>query len=169
MSDQVATLVRVSVQEIVQSLRERHHISDPFEEVRLEDDTLVFYFSRYRNAPEPRAPAPVARHSEVSVEEVIEPRLARRRRARKRRNRMKTRGWAVVTKLDNQKGQTAVIYKPFVDALSEQGLGAREKRKRVEEILRANGNKPSPNSVRYFLENTLEYLEQQKAPVVAVQ
>ncbi len=76
---------------------------------------------------------------------------------------MKTRGWAVVSKIVNKKGQTAVIYRPFVDALSREGLTRRDQRKAVEEILRANGNRPSGASVEYFMANTLEYLQSAEA------
>ena len=72
---------------------------------------------------------------------------------------MKTQGWNVVTKTTNSHGQTVTIYKPFVDALSGMKGSKREKEKVVTEILRANGNRPGPGSVRYYLENTLEYLE----------
>jgi len=147
--------------EIVQAIKDRHRISDPFDEVRLEDEYLTFYFSRQRGASTVVVTTPAGHREEVRLEN---PPIARRsrRRARKRRNRMKTRGWDVVTKISNRGGQTAVIYKPFVDALAPGGLTSKEKRTRVEGILRANGNKPSPASVDYFLENTLEYLATRK-------
>ena len=72
---------------------------------------------------------------------------------------MKTRGWAVVGRITNSKGQKCSIYKPFVDALQSQKLTIEEQKKKVESILKANRNKPSEESIQYFLENTLEYLK----------
>jgi hypothetical protein len=152
--EQVVTLVRLPIQEAVEMLRRKHNISETFTEVRLEDDFLAFYFVR----PSPSTEAgPEGRVSggEVSTVRTV---VTRRRRARKRRNRMKTRGWPVVGKIVNKRGQTVVIYKPFVEALSEPGISKREQRTRVEGILRENRNKPSDVSIEYFLNNTLEYL-----------
>jgi hypothetical protein len=72
---------------------------------------------------------------------------------------MKTRGWVPVGRIVNSKGQKCTIYKPFVDALQNQELTPEEQRKKVESILRANRNRPSEESVEYFLDNTLEYLK----------
>jgi hypothetical protein len=71
---------------------------------------------------------------------------------------MKTRGWDIVARMTNQKGQSCAIYSPFVAALS-QPLSAVEQRSAVVRILRSNGNRPSEESISYFLENTLEYLK----------
>src|SRR6266571_5522451 len=157
MPDHIVTVVRVPLDEIVQSIKQRNQITDPFDEVRVEDDCLTFYFSRERGGFALPLTTALGHHERVSVEEKPTPKRSRRR-ARKRRNRMRTRGWDVVTKILTPKGQTAVVYKPFVDALSEPGLSVKEKRSRVQGILRANSNKPSPGSVDYFLENTLQYL-----------
>jgi hypothetical protein len=155
--------------EIVQAIRDRHNIPGPFEEVRLDDDSLTFFFSRQGPIhPASDSAVPTDRITGAVLEGMAEPEpnRPRRRRARKRRNRMKTRGWPVAAKITNRRSQTAVIYKPFVDALSEEGISKREKRRRVGDILRANGNRPSASSIEYFLENTLEYLQQQKTGVV---
>lgn len=156
MATEVVTLVRLPVSEAVDLLRKRHKIKEPFVEVRLEDDCLTFYFSH----------AGVGVPSEtMSLDQPVEAVTVRtrtsprKRRARRRRNRMKTRSWAVVSKIVNAKGQTAVIYRPFVEALSKEGMSRRDQKKAVEEILRANGNRPSEGSVEYFLANTLEYLQ----------
>lgn len=82
----------------------------------------------------------------------------RKRRAHRKRNRMRTRGWEVVARITNSKGQNCAIYKPFVNALQKPNLPAEEQKKLVEGILRSNRNKPSEASIQYFLENTLEYL-----------
>jgi len=74
---------------------------------------------------------------------------------------MKTRGWNVVTKTTNSKGQTVTIYEPFVIALRGQKLTRTEQRKRVVDVLRQNGNRPGPVSIDYYLSNTLEYLQKE--------
>ncbi len=76
------------------------------------------------------------------------------------RNRMKTRGWQVVAKIVNSKGQTAVVYKPFVEALFGKQLTPAQQRAVVSEILRSNGNDPTEASVEYFLTSTIDYLTQ---------
>ncbi len=156
MTAEVVTLVRLPISEAVETLRKQHNIKEAFSEVRLEDNFLAFYFVRATDTP---IDAPIAASSSVVVASARPGPSQRRRRARKKRNRMKTRGWPIVTKIVNRKGQTAVIYKPFVDALSGEGLSRREQKNVVQDILKANGNKPSDASVEYFLENTVEYLK----------
>lgn len=154
MPEQVVTLVRLPIKEAVEMLRKKHHISEAFSEVRLEDEFLAFYFVR------PSVSAEIL-ETEAGVETVstlVNP-APRKRKARKRRNRMKTRGWAVVGKIVNRQGQTAMIYKPFVDALSSPGMSRREQLSVVEQILRKNRNRPSEASIEYFLNNSLEYLK----------
>ena len=160
MTAEVVTLVRLPIAEAVEMLRERHSITEAFSEVRLEDDFLAFYFVRASSPPD-REQRTHAKASPFTA--LRQSNEGRKRRARKRRNRMKTRGWPVVTKIVNSKRQTAVVYKPFVDALSKESMSRREQRAAVKEILRANGNRPLEASVEYFLNNTLEYLKQQRA------
>jgi hypothetical protein len=78
---------------------------------------------------------------------------------------MKTRGWDVVGRMTNSKGQQCTIYKPFVDALRAPGLSYETQKAAVEKILKSNRNKPSETSIQYFLENTLEYLRSQTVPI----
>ena len=85
----------------------------------------------------------------------------RKRRAHRRRNRMRTRGWDIIARITNSKGQHCAIYKPFVEALQKPNLTIGEQKRLVEGILRSNRNKPSEVSVQYFLENTIEYLQSQ--------
>ena len=80
---------------------------------------------------------------------------------------MKTRGWQVVAKMTNSKGQTAVVYKPFVEALFGKRLTPAQERTLVAQILRSNGNDPTDGSIDYFLMNTKEYLEQANRKEVA--
>lgn len=74
---------------------------------------------------------------------------------------MKTRGWPIVAKIVNSRGQTATIYEPFVRALQMQKLSRAEARKKVADVLRQNGNRPGPVSVEYYLDNTLDYLQRE--------
>jgi hypothetical protein len=148
MGEEILTLVKIPLSQIEQSVRSKHTLPDALVDVRLEGDSLVLYF-----APKPKAESALA-HSLASP--TIETR--RRRRARRKRNRMKTRGWEVVDRMVNSKGQACTIYKPFVEAL-KQPMTSTDQKLTVAKILRKNGNRPSEVSIAYFLENTLEYLK----------
>jgi hypothetical protein len=150
MPEEVFTIVRVPVKEVEESLRAKHALPRLLSEVRVEGDTLVFCFSG-------------------ELEPVVEPGpvfpligTQRRRRARRKRNRMKTRGWDVVGRMTNSKGQQCTIYKPFVEALRAPDLSYEAQKASVEKILKSNRNKPSEASIQYFLENTREYLLKQR-------
>jgi len=149
MVEQVITLLKIPIKEIEEWMRRKHVLPSVLSEFRLEENNLVLYF-----------------HEEELVERKSNARLpntrTRRRRARRKRNRMKTRGWKVVARLTNSKGQKCAIYKPFVDALQDTKLTVEDQKKTVERILRANRNRPSESSVKYFLENTLEYLQKKR-------
>jgi hypothetical protein len=153
MPEEVFTIVRVPVKEIEESLRAKHALPHLLSEVRVDGDTLVFYFS---GELEPLVT------SEVDSQSIGK---QRRRRARRKRNRMKTRGWDVVGRMTNSKGQQCTIYKPFVDALRAPDLSYEAQKAAVEKILKSNRNKPSETSIQYFLENTLEYLRGQTVPI----
>jgi len=145
---EVVTLVRIPITEIENSVRAKHVLPKVLTDVHLEGDTLVLYFADEARPPLSAEEAQIAKYNVVR----------RKRRAHRKRNRMKTRGWEKVANFINSKGQKCAIYEPFVDALRNPELNSEEQRKLVEKILRANRNKPSDISVRYFLENTLEYL-----------
>jgi hypothetical protein len=145
MSEQVLTLVKVPITEIEEWIRARHVLPSVLTDVRIEENNLVLYFSQGET-------------SQTGVELQSPKTSARRRRAHRKRNRMKTRGWEVVARITNSKGQDCTIYKPFVEALQNPTQTVEEQKKAVEGILRSNRNRPSESSVRYFLENTLEYL-----------
>lgn len=154
MPEEVLTIVRVPVKEVEESLRAKHALPRFLSEVRVDGDTLVFYFSGELEPLVTTEPGP----------HLIGNR--RRRRARRKRNRMKTRGWDVVGRMTNSKGQQCTIYKPFVEALRVTDLGYEAQKAAVEKILKSNRNKPSETSIQYFLENTLEYLRRQTVPIV---
>jgi len=154
MSEEVVTLVKIPLSQIEQSVRSKHSLPDALVDVRLEADTLVLYF-----AEKPKAETPLAYAQDSSMVK----KKRKRRRAHRKRNRMKTRGWEVMGRMVNSKGQTCAIYKPFVDSLS-QPLSAAEQRIAVTRILKSNGNRPSEGSINYFLENTLEYLDKMRKP-----
>jgi hypothetical protein len=71
---------------------------------------------------------------------------------------MRTRGWQVVGRFENSRGQTALIYKPLVDALGGKHMTSSQQKAVVAQILRANGNRPSAASIDYYWLNTVEYL-----------
>lgn len=75
---------------------------------------------------------------------------------------MKTKGWEVVARITNSKGQYCAIYKPFVEALQDPKLTIEEQKKIVEAVLKTNRNRPAEASIQYFLDNTLEYLQKQR-------
>jgi hypothetical protein len=149
MGEEVVTFVRIPISEIEQIIRAKHSLPRAMIDVRLEPDSLILYFSD-KERPNPSDVVSIA-----SLPNTIPKK--RRRRARRRRNRTKTRGWKIVERMTNKKGQACAIYKPFVEALSRP-LPPADQRTAVMKILRSNGNRPSEATTSYFLENTLEYL-----------
>ena len=177
---EVRTVVKVSLKRIAEEVAGKHSINLPFEEGRIDGDTIVFTFA---SGPHPQEEGPDAVSQGVATQPVlpsetdaspsqseIAPSLPEARRTARvqkhrrhsSRNRMKTRGWAVVEKMANSHGQTVTIYKPFVDALRGVKLTRRQMERTVAGVLRENGNSPGRESVRYYLENTLEYLAKGK-------
>jgi hypothetical protein len=147
MPEEVITVVKIPLWEIEKEVRVKHSLPSKLTDARIEGDVLILSFMEDLTTVKEKPP--------------VYPQFnQRKRRVRKKRNRMKTRGWAVVGRITNSKGQKCSIYKPFVDALeNHQQLTAEEQRQKVEAILRANKNKPSEESIQYFLGNTLEYLQ----------
>jgi len=145
MPEEVITIVKIPISEIAEDVKGKHDLPSKLTNARIEGDTLVLSFAEEEV-------------TEISSG-VMNPSKIRKRRHRRKRNRMKTRGWSVVARITNSKGQKCSIYKPFVDALQNTQLTTEEQRKKVESILRANKNKPSEASIQYFLENTIEYLQ----------
>ncbi|MGA3290870.1 MAG: hypothetical protein ABSD42_11600 [Candidatus Bathyarchaeia archaeon] len=150
MPEEVLTIVKIPLSEIEESIREKHTLPSKLTDVHIEGDNLVLSFTE-------EEPDTLEREEKQPVSPIIQD-SQRKRRPRKKRNRMKTRGWNVAARITNSRGQKCTIYKPFVDALQDSKLSLEEQRKKVEEIIRANRNKPSEESINYFLENTLEYL-----------
>jgi len=149
MTEQVITLVKIPIADIEEWIRTKHNLPSILADFHLEENSLVLSFH------EDEIPEEDAHLESPKV-------LRRRRRAHRRRNRMKTRGWEVVARITNSRGQHCAIYKPFVEALQDPKLTVEEQKKAVEGILKSNRNRPSEASVLYFLENTLEYLQKQK-------
>jgi len=150
MQDEIFTVVKIRLSEIEQMVRSKHNLPEVLTDVQVEGDSLVLYFREKQN-PE-------------STGESVKTQLAtgtRKRRARRKRNRMKTRGWKVISRMTNSKGQKCSIYEPFVAAL-KQPLPDADQKLLVAKILKSNGNRPSEASIEYFLENTLEYLKMQR-------
>lgn len=153
MPEEILTVVKIPIMEIEQTVRAKHVLPKLLVDVRIDEDNLVLSFSDELKNEE-----------EESSRSISSGR--KRRRTHRKRNRMKTRGWEIVGRITNSKGQKCAIYKPFVDALRDSSLRVEEQKAIVARILRSNRNKPSEESVRYFLENTLEYLQSQMARTV---
>jgi hypothetical protein len=150
MPEEVVTIVKIPLSEIEETIREKYRLPSKLSDVHIEGNSLVLSFTDEEqeklDIEGKRTVLPLTQNSQ------------RKRRPRKKRNRMKTRGWEVVGRITNSKGLKCSIYKPFVNALQNQNLTYEEQKKKVESILKANKNKPSDESTKYFLENTLEYL-----------
>jgi hypothetical protein len=145
MGEQVLTLVKIPIAEIEEWIRARHVLPSVLADFRIEEDKLILYFSQEGTFK-----------TDSDIHGVKS--STRKRRAHRKRNRMRTRGWEVVARIMNSKGQECAIYKPFADALQDPNIPPEEQKKIAERILRSNRNRPSESSVNYFLENTLEYL-----------
>jgi len=170
MSEEILTVVRLPLADLSEEIKRRHKLSEALVDCRIEGDALVMYFSRTPQAS-PASIVPAA--SAVEVSRQVRSEVAgtqhgkRRRRAKGKRNRMRTRGWQVVGRIVNSRGQAAVIYKPFVDALTGKHLTSSQQKAVVTQILRANGNRPSAASIDYYWMNTVEYLRLETSKVEA--
>src|SRR2546425_7723548 len=171
MSEEVMLVVKIPIQHLADDIRKRYRLAEQLFDVRLEAENLIFSFktSPTFNIEPDKEKASVIQHLAGPILEKILPERAglrdsgskaTRKRRRSQRNRMKTRGWQVVGKILNSKGQTAIIYRPFVQALFKKELTPAQQRAAVCEILRSNGNDPTESSTDYFVFNTLEYLAQ---------
>jgi len=147
MPEEITTVVRIPLSEIEDSVRMKHDLPKILREAKLEESYLVLYF----------ADEPTLDKEMDSAASHPQP-LHKKRRAHKRRNRMRTRGWEIVGRITNSKGQKCAIYKPFVEALEGKELTAEKQVSIVEKILKSNRNRPSETSIHYFLDNTLEFL-----------
>ena len=155
MPEEVFTLVRIPIVEIEEWIRSKHVLPPVLSDFRIDENTLSLYFSEVGH-PEKQQSLPLTKN--------LGP---KRRRAHRKRNRMKTRGWQIVARITNSKGQKCAIYKPFVEALRNPQLRAEEQRAVVEKILKSNRNRPSKASISYFLENTLEYLANVESKLIS--
>lgn len=147
MPEEITTVVRIPLAEIEESIRMKYDLPRSLKEARLEDAHLVLYFIN-DSIPD---------KEESGFSPPAQP-VHRKRRAHRKRNRMRTRGWEIVDRITNAQGQKCAIYKPFVEALENRRLTTEEQALIVEKILKSNRNRPSETSIRYFLENTLQYL-----------
>ncbi len=178
MSEEVLVVVKIPIQPLAEDVRSRNNLDEELFDVKLEEDNIVLFFKRPLHSQTaqvemittaPTSAASVARFATTpKIKNVSRPESSgkTRRRRRSARNRMKTRGWQVVAKIVNSKGQTAIVYKPFVDGLFGKQLTPAQQRLVVGEILRSNGNDPTEASIEYFLTNTLEYLMQVNKPEI---
>lgn len=157
-SEQIRLIVTKPLSDIESELRRKFRIDQALLGVSIEKEAIVFTFAGSAESPSG------TRQSEVFPVggDASQTGAKRRRRKRRIRNRTKTRGWDVVAKIKNSRGQTCTIYRPFVDALKASRLPRREAYAVVRKIITQNGNDPNPATVDYFLNNTLEYLSTAK-------
>ena len=141
---------RIPIEEIRAVLRARYEVDLTGVEPYLDKDSIAFTIRLEDVGSKP--PATTAATATVVA---TRPHLRRRRR---KRNRIKTRSWRVVAKITNSKGLVANVYEPLVSAIEGRAIPRSEQRKIVRQLLIENDNSPSPDSVDYFLDNTLEYL-----------
>ena len=141
---------RIPIEEIRAVLRARYEVDLTGVEPYLDKDSIAFTI-RLEDV-DSKPPATTAATATVVA---TRPHLRRRRR---KRNRIKTRSWRVVAKITNSKGLVANVYEPLVSAIEGRAIPRSEQRKIVRQLLIENDNSPSPDSVDYFLDNTLEYL-----------
>jgi hypothetical protein len=176
MSEEVLVVVKIPLQPIVEDVKSRNNLAEELFDMKLEGDNLVIFFKKnpsQRPTQVEGTGMQVASRGVVSRLSTITqfkrplksetPKGTRQRRG-STRNRMKTRGWQIVAKIVNSKGQTAVVYKPFVEALFGKQLTPAKQRSVVSEILRSNGNDPTEASIEYFLTSTIDYLSQVNKP-----
>ena len=175
MDEDITTVVRIPITRLEDDIRKKHSIALALQSVSLEKDAVVLRFggTSFLASNQPRNEGISSQTSLRGVEErysseiepvnpngtcLIElaPRVRRRRPSR--RNRMKTRGWNIVTKITNSRGQTVTIYEPFVAALRGKRMSRKQMENAVATVLKENGNRPGPVSIDYYLSNTLEYL-----------
>ena len=163
MKNDLLYVISVKIEELASELAKRNSVQGSLVDARLDGDVLSVYLSPLDRKSIVSRPESESKTDEPSVaaQVVISERLTvPRTRARRKRNRMRTRGWNVVGGVKNKYGQTANVYAPFVEALKDITLSRAEQQSLVIKILRSNGNHPSPESVEYFLEKTLQYLKE---------
>lgn len=157
--EQVRIVVSKPLGDLEAELRRRYKLKQPLVGVSIDRESVVFTFGEVggRTSFDEGTADPAFSSGRLAAYR------PRRRRKRRVRNRTKTRGWDVVAKIRNQRGQTCTIYRPFLDALADEQLTRREAYAQVRKIITANGNDPNPSTVDYFLENTLEYLHRTRS------
>lgn len=153
-SEEVRIVVTKPLADIESELRRKFRIGQALLGVSIEKEAIVFTF-----AGSTETHGSQERGNGTSVgPDPSSTATNRKRRKRRIRNRTKTRGWDVVAKIKNSRGQTCTIYRPIVDALQGRHLPRKEAYAAVRKIITQNGNDPNPSTVEYFLNNTLEFL-----------
>lgn len=157
---------------IENDIRKTHRLHTSLESVTLDGDELILRFGHVtRKASAEDDTDSIACMTDAAGDRASTPvpwlgnnvkKVATRKRRSSKRNRMKTRGWNIVTKMTNSHGQTVTVFEPFVAALRGKKMSKREQKGIVARILRDNGNRPGAASIDYFLTNTLEYLQKEK-------
>jgi hypothetical protein len=139
MSEEVMLIVKIPIRQIADDIRDRHMMAEQLFDVKLEAENLVLSFKtphsskaeydeKNQTVTQSLAPPILERVPKDSMAQRGNKTGTIRRRRRSTRNRMKTRGWQVVGKILNSKGQTAIIYRPFVQALFGKQLTPAQQR-----------------------------------------
>ena len=158
MRDNLLYLISAKIEDIANELARRNSIEGSFVEARLEGDLLSIFLKPLDRIGSKASPGTGASANQANSAVVrASPSV---RAAGKKRNRMRTRGWNVVGQITNKYGMRSNVYYPFVVALIDANVSRAEQRSIVAKILRSNGNNPSTESIKYFLDNTLEFLAQ---------
>lgn len=142
MKIQLEKVVRIPISEIVNIIMNENNVDVSKASPEIIGDFLVFQLTDEDSS---------------STASLTQP---KQRRSKKKRNRMKTRGWNIVGKIESDTGQISNVYKPFVKALKGKNLEREEQLKIVEKILRSNKNNPSLDSIEYYLQTTLKYIDE---------
>ena len=145
---------KISIDDIRELLKKQYNVDLSGIEPYIDENNLVFCMVINNGIKEDHVIPPP---SQKIINNSPKP-----RRQKRRRNRIKTRGWKVLAKIQNSEGLIANIYEPMVLGLEGKEISRDEKKKIVRQIMLKNRNNPTEESVDYYLKNTLEYLEQQQ-------
>ena len=161
MKNDLMYVISLKVEDLVSELARRNSVPGTLVDVRLDRYVLSICLNPLDRGLSDNASDDIESSvSQTTATTVISKPATRIRRPRagRLRNRMMTRGWDVVGQVVNKYGQKSNVYRPFVEALNDTTLSMTDQRAAVSKILRANGTSPSPDSIDYFLEKTLQYL-----------
>lgn len=125
------TIISIPIDEVVKWINQNHSIDGDLSRVNIQKSELMLVFTEGES----------------------------KLTSSRNRNRMRTRGWTIIGRVKVSNNQIAKIYKPFVDALSKEGLTEKDRYDIVRDILESNGNIPNDSNIEYILETTTDFIE----------